>query len=141
MTDRTCGGFEEKGVVDAGVLRAKLDGYATVWASTLDGKPFSESRRLLFCHLTDVQNTEIAYADSSRKELLRWGRLPHLMRKGKADVLLSLGAGEWKVYALDCAGMRRCEVPSRFADGNLGFEADVSRDPADATMLYEIVRD
>ena len=140
VTDRTCGGFEEKGVVDAGVLRAKLDGYATVWASTLDGKSFSESRRLLFCHLTDVQNTEIAYADSSRKELLRWGRLPHLMRKGKAEVRLSLGAGDWKVYALDCAGMRRCEVPSRFADGNLGFEADVSRDPADATMLYEIIR-
>ena len=139
VTDRTCGGFEESGIVDAGALRAKLDGYATVWASTLDGKPFAKSRRLLFCHLTDVQNTEITYADKSCRELLKWGRLPHLMRKGKAEVLLSLGSGDWKVYALDCAGTRRGEVPARFAGGTLGFEADVSRDPADATMLYEIV--
>ena len=138
VTDRTCGGFEESGIVDAGVLRAKLDGYATVWASTLDGKPFPESRRMLFCHLTDVQNTEIAYADSSCKELLRWGRLPHLMRKGRAEVLLSLGEGNWKVYALDCSGARRGEIPSRFAGGMLGFVADVSRDASNATMLYEI---
>ena len=89
--------------------------------------------------MTDVQNTDITYADKSRKELLNWGRLPHLMRKGKADVLLSLDSGEWKVYALDCGGARRCEVPSRFADGKLAFEADVSRDPSDATMMYEIV--
>ena len=139
VTDRTCGGFEEKGIVEAGALRAKLDGYATVWASTLDKKTFAESRRLLFCHLTDVQNTEIAYADSSRKELLRWGRLPHLMRKGRAEVLLSLGPGNWKVYALDCGGARRGEIPSRFAGGTLGFAADVSRDPSGATMLYEVV--
>ena len=93
---------------------------------------------MLFCHLTDVQNTEIAYADSSCKELLRWGRLPHLMRKGRAEVLLSLGVGNWKVYALDCSGARRGEIPSRFAGGMLGFVADVSRDASNATMLYEI---
>jgi hypothetical protein len=139
VTERTCGGFEEAGLVEAGILRAKLDGAATVWASALDGKPLKSSDRILFCHLTDVQNTEIAYADSSRKELLRWGRMPHLMRKGKAEVLLELGAGNWRVFALDCAGNRRGEVVCNASGGTLGFEADIARDPANATMLYEIV--
>jgi hypothetical protein len=140
VTDRTCGGFEEKGVVDAGVLKAKLDGYATIWASTLDSMPFAASRRLLFCHLTDVQNTEITYADTSCRELLKWGRLPHLMRKGKADVQLKVGYGNWKVYALDCAGNRRESIPCNFADGTLNFLADIARDPKNATFMYEIVQ-
>ena len=140
VTDNTCGGFEEGGLVEAGVLRAKLDGAATVWVSSLDNKPLKESRRILLTHLTDVQNSEITYADSSRKELLRWGGMPHLMRKGKADVLLDVASGEWKVYALDCAGNRRGEVPCRYADGRLGFTADIARDSANATFLYELER-
>ena len=140
VTERTCGGFEEKGLIEAGLLRAKLDGAATVWASSLDGKPLRSSGRILFCHLTDVQNTEIAYADSSRKELLRWGRLPHLMRKAKADVLLDIGTGDWKVFALDCAGNRRHQIACNVYGGTLGFLADIARDSQNATFLYEIVR-
>ena len=87
-----------------------------------------------------MQNTGVTFADDSRTVLLDWGALPHLMRRGKAGILLSVAAGDWKVYALDCAGNRRGEVPCRWQDGRLGFIADVSRDPSDATMSYELVR-
>lgn len=140
-TARTCGGFAEKGTIKAGALEARLNGAAaTVWASALDAEPLATSRRILVCHQTDVQNTGVTFADDSRTVLLDWGALPHLMRRGKAGILLSVAAGDWKVYALDCAGNRRGEVPCRWQDGRLGFIADVSRDPSDATMSYELVR-
>ncbi len=141
VTARTCGGFAEAGTIEAGSLEARLDGAAaTVWASALDAEPLATSRRILVCHQTDVQNSGIRYADDSRTVLLAWGKLPHLMRRGRAEILLSVAVGEWKVYALDCAGNRRGEVQCRWQDGRLVFIADVSRDPSDATMSYEVVR-
>ena len=142
VTDRTCGGFAESGTIVAGCLEARVrDAPTTVWASALDEKPLSASRRILFCHQTDVQNSGATFADPSRTVLLRWGTLPHLMRRGKAGVLLSVSSGDWTVYALDCAGNRRCVVPSRWQDGRLGFVADIARDPSNATMSYELVRE
>ncbi len=140
-TARTCGGFAEKGTIQTGALEARLEGAAaTVWASAIDAEPLATSRRILVCHQTDVQNSGIKYADDSRTVLLAWGRLPHLMRRGQAEIGLAVASGDWKVYALDCAGRRRGEVPCRWQDGRLGFVADVSRDPSDATMNYELVR-
>lgn len=140
-TGRTCGVFAESGKIRAGCIEANVMGAAaTVWASSLDGNPLSASGRILLCHQTDVQNSGAAFADDSRTVLLRWGQMPHLMRKGRADISLSLAGGEWTVYALDCAGNRRGVVPSHLQDGRLCFTADVARDPADATMNYELVR-
>ena len=142
VTDRTCGGFAEAGTVRAGQLEVRLmDAPATVWASAVDAEPLATSRRILVCHQTDVQNTGAAFADPSRTVLLRWGAMPHLMRKGRAGILLAVAPGDWTVYALDCAGNRRGIVPSRWQDGRLGFFADVARDPSDATMNYELVRE
>jgi len=140
-TGRTCGVFAESGKISAGCLEANVTGApATVWASSLDDNPLAASGRILLCHQTDVQNSGSAFADDSRTVLLRWGKMPHLMRKGRADLSLSLLAGEWTVYALDCAGNRRGVVPSRWQDGRLSFTADIARDPDDATMNYELVR-
>ena len=140
-TDRTCGGFAESGSFRAGCLEVGIrDAPATVWASSLDAKPLVASSRILLCHLTDAQNSGVAFADASRTVLLRWGAMPHLMRRGKADIGISLAQGEWTVYALDCAGNRRCVVPSAWRGSRLEFCADVSIDPSDATMNYELIR-
>ena len=117
---------------------------ATIWASSLDGSPLRESRRILLTHLTDVQNTGASYADADMTVLKDFGRLPYLMRAGRAEVALSLagGAGEppsFAVYALASDGTHTAEIPATFSDGVLRFTADVSRDPASATFLYEIV--
>ena len=149
---------------------------ATIWASSLDGAPLRVSRRILLTHLTDVQNTGASYADADMTVLKDFGRLPYLMRTGRADVALSLAgdaglprethlkpqgnlqpegrykaaergnfigeaaSGGFAVYALAPDGTHTAEIPATFSDGVLCFTADIARDPASATFLYEIVR-
>ncbi|MBQ6337824.1 MAG: hypothetical protein IJI36_01655 [Kiritimatiellae bacterium] len=140
-TPRTCGGFAESGTVRTKFLSADLEGSAaTVWASSLDGAPLDESAHILLTHLTDVQNSGITYIDAERRVLSRWGRLPHLMRRGVARCRLRTSGGAWKAHALSPDGSRRREVPISLGDGTLGLVADVAADPASATYLYELVR-
>ena len=94
-TPRTAGGFAESGTHVAGPLRCALrDAPATVWVSSLDGEPIERSSHLLLTHLTDVQNSGIEYADPAMTTLLKWGSLPHLMRRSAARVELTLDAKE-----------------------------------------------
>ena len=138
-TPRTSGGFAEGGRIAAGALEAELSQAATVWASSLDAKPISETGRILVTHLTDVQNTGIKYADRERTILLQWGHVPHLMRVGTAKVSLSVKPGAWKVHALSPGGRRLREVPASFDGSRLSFTASVAADPSAATYLYEVV--
>ena len=87
-TPRTAGGFAPAG--DSirtvhGVQIAVQDTDATVWVSSLDDQPIPGSRRLLVTHLTDLQNTEIRYAERARQTLLDWGRVaaPGPRRQGR----------------------------------------------------------
>ena len=146
-TPRTCGVFAEGGVHAAGVLRVEISGApATVWASSLDGEPLASSRRILVTHLTDVQNTDASYADADMTIIKSYGHLPYLMRVGRADVALSIAGGSgavppsFVVHALAPDGTRTAEIPATYSDGVLRFTADIARDPASATFLYEIVR-
>ncbi len=141
-TPNTCGGFSERGPIRSTALTVELEGAAaTVWASSLDGKPLASSARILLTHLTDVQNTNIAYRDERLKVLTGWGHLPHLMRNGTARCRLRVADGRWTVHALGADGRRLRAVPSRAAQGALDFTAKVDADPSCATYLYELVRD
>ena len=141
-TERTQGFFAEGGRHSSGSVEASVSGApAAVWASSLDERPVASSRRILLTHATDVQDTGTTYADGKKTVLVKWGRLPHLMRAGRAEVTLRLsGAARPKVYALAADGSRCGEVESSFRDGALSFTADTARDRSDATFLYEIVR-
>jgi len=143
ITPKTCGGFTEQGAINADALTCDVQGTAaTVWVSALDNAPIRTSSRLLLTHLTDIQNSNIEYAQRSRKTLLNWGGLPHLVRNGKADIRLALATpGAYKVYALSSSGHREAAVPSRVANGRLAFTAAVDVVPKTATLLYEIVRE
>lgn len=140
-TARTCGGFAEGGRIRADVLNVDLQGTpATVWVSSLDGNPIRESKRLLFTHLTDVQNEGITYADQDRRILLAWGGIPHLMKTGIAHVRLSLASpASYRVYALTTGGVRRRRIAASTRADELSFTGDVAADPSDASFLYEIV--
>ncbi|MDR2849495.1 MAG: hypothetical protein LBW77_03000, partial [Verrucomicrobiota bacterium] len=142
-TPRTCGGFTESGIVDAGDLIFDVGGTAaTVWVSALDGASIRESPRLILTHLTDVQNSGIRYAQQSRKTLLAWGGLPHLARNGKAEIRLAVNQpGACKVYALSAGGRRVAQVETRVVKGRLAFTAAVDARPDAATLVYEIVRE
>ena len=142
-TARTAGGFSESGVIRAGALVAKCDKAPTVlWASSLDGEALSASGRILVTHLTDLQNTDQAYADASRTITLDWGKMPHLMRRGRAQVALDVKRGGWALWALSGDGARKRRLPYSYTEkGRLTFTVDVALDPKDATWLYELVQE
>ena len=180
-TPLTAGGFAESGAHTAGPLRFELlevsrngdsspprsgtVAPATVWVSSLDGKPIASSSHLLLTHLTDVQNSRMEYADADLKILINWGGLPHIMRNGAAEIELTIdgGAGaeppSFAVWRLSSGGKRLGEVPFTLAaEGSrdvspsfaqaealkalrLRFTARTDYDPSSATYLYEIVRE
>jgi hypothetical protein len=141
-TPRTCGGFTEQGKIDAEALSVVVsEAAATVWVSALDHNPISTSSRLLLTHLTDIQNSDIAFAEQSLKTLTDWGRLPHLVRKGNAAITLSLKDPKtYSVYALSTSGKRMGKVSSSVVAGKLCFTASADCMPGTATLLYEITR-
>ncbi|MCZ7648981.1 MAG: hypothetical protein M5U26_27620 [Planctomycetota bacterium] len=147
-TPRTAGGYAPDGkAVEAprGGVRAVMAGSdATVWVSALDDRPITSSKRLLVTHLTDLQNTEIRYGERARQTLLEWGKLPHLVRAGRAEVRVKLDEpGAYKVWSLATNGKRVAELKPEVKDGALVFTADVAAggEEEGARMLYEIARE
>jgi hypothetical protein len=142
-TPRTAGGYAPAGQsiepAKSALKIRVIDSDATVWVSALDQYPIQKSKRLLVTHLTDLQNTDIQYAEAERKILLQWGHLPYLVRAGKAEIRLPLEEpSKYKVWALSLGGKRVAGVASGTDTGSLLFTADVAADPSSARMLYEI---
>lgn len=140
-TARTAGGFAPAGkrIETAAAAIEIHDTDATVWVSSLDDQPIAGSGRLLITHLTDLQNTAARYADRSRKVLLAWGELPHLVHAGRATVTLRLQNPERaRVYSLATNGERRGELTGLQTDANaLTIPLSVD-DHGKARMLYEV---
>ena len=122
---------------------------ATVFATSLDGAPLAESRRILVTHLTDCRARGFATTDALGTLILRWsgdanpdGTMPLFLKEGTAEVSLALNPAEWRVWALGTDGRRECKVPCAFdpATSRLRFTASV-RQPFGGCMNYEIVRE
>ena len=179
-TPRTCGGFAESGALDCGALRFEIADEggsgggaprslvpAAVWATSLDGAPLAESRRILVAHVTDAANTGAVFDGPEARSWLEQGATPALVRRGKAKIEMtwvpcpgtkpaapdsslftlhsSLRGGDGiaaTVYRLSSSGARLAEIPASFdpATGRLSFTADTGYDSASATFFYEIVR-
>lgn len=142
-TARTAGGFAAEGeVIEAGpvaVRVAKTD--ATVWVSSVDGRAIGESRRLLVMHLTDVADGGMRFGERARQTLLAWGKLPHLVRAGRAVVSIRMKeAAGARVWALSTAGERVGPVAAEVRDGALQVTLDVAgaQGASGARMMYEV---
>ena len=139
-TPRTCGVFTEKGRLAAGALEADVgDVPATVWAVSVDGKPLYESRRILVAHLTDVADEGTEFVGEGVSCLVKWGRPPHLMQRGRALISLRGAGPQAEVWALSSGGRRLSRIPAQVVEGRLSFVADVARDSSSATWFYEVV--
>jgi hypothetical protein len=138
-TPFTAGGFGESGMIDTEAFRAEIsEAPCAVWVSSLDSNPIEKSSRLLVSHLTDVQNTYMKFLDEDFTILRSWGRLPHLMRRGKARVSIKFDKRPFEVWSLNSIGERRERIPAVYKDGRIEFVCDTARDMTNATFLYEI---
>lgn len=145
-TPKSAGGYCEPGKfihsVNAGVKIDYLTYGATVFVTSLDPQPIRTSKRLLVTHLTDLQNTEIKYGEGDRKTLYAWGKLPHLVREGSANIHIAVPEpATYTVYALTTGGKRMEKVETRVEDGQLAFTASVKGKDGNARMLYEVIRE
>lgn len=139
-TARTAGGFAPAGkrIETRAATIEIVETDATVWVSSLDGKPIAASQRLLITHLTDLQNSNTRYGDRNRQILQSWGQLPHLVRAGRATVTLRLkNADRANVHALAVNGKRIGEVAANAKEGALSIPLSVATD-GKARMLYEV---
>lgn len=141
-TPRTCGGSVDSGAFRAGPLAANCGNQVTtLWVSALDERELAASDRILLTHLTRLYNTGDRFADRDGRYLLESGRLPYLMPRAKARVWMAVrNPSEITVYALETNGTRRSVVPSEVRKGFLVFTCDTARDAANATFLYELIR-
>ncbi len=140
-TPRTAGGYAPAGETietDAVTVRVE-ETDATVWVSSMDGAPIAASRRMILCHLTDLQNTGARFGEQARKTLYAWGRLPHLVRSGSATVRIRTRTpGRAVVYALSIGGRRLHRLPVE-REGNEWVVRPVIRGPGGkARLVYEI---
>lgn len=140
-TMKTAGGFATRGAVRAGAIAFDVgDVPATVWATSLDGHPITESRRILVSHLTDVQADGATYADRERTLVFGFGWNPVIVRNGRAKIGLALDdALGYEVWALATDGRRVEKVPCEVRKGRLYFTANV-KGSAGARMLYEVAK-
>ena len=125
----------EKGAFVAERERMSMPMYG--WATSLDGRPLDESRRILLTHVTDVQNENAMFKDATFSELRYWGESP-LVRVGSAEVSLRHAHPETcRVWALRPDGTRKCEVPTSIRDGRLVLRVSIAA--PDPSLHYEIV--
>jgi hypothetical protein len=143
-TPKTVGGFapagQEISTKNQGVSIRVESTDATVWLSSLDNQPIRRSRHLLVTHLTDLQNSGIQYAEEARKTLLDWGKLPYLVRSGKARIRFQHESPrKLKVWALSTGGKRLKQIKAVKARETLEFATSVAGDrKRGAWLLYEI---
>ena len=136
-TDRTCALYATRGKFVAGALWVKNEGgEATVWVTSLDGRPIQSSGRLLVVRLGDVQSIGTEFADDSCRKVLKWGK-GSCMEAGRSEIFIRRKR-PCTVWLLDMAGRRRRQVPASFAGGILRLIADVSEDLEEASFAYEL---
>ncbi len=107
---------------------------------SLDGQTLAkDSGRMLLFYLTENLNTGMEFS-ADRRELLKPGTGPSLLRTGKLELALRLPAGKsWRLYPLRSDGLRRKAIPLESSGGGHGLTLDTARLPDGPTGVFELV--
>ena len=104
-----------------------------------DALPLTRSRRILILHLTSGYNSKMVYANAERNVILSPGKLPLLMARGEAEILLKL-SGNYRLYACAFHGERLFEVPLKREKNGFSFTAS-NATKRGAVAVYELIRE
>jgi hypothetical protein len=124
------------------VLTVKnVDSFSTIMASSLDKKSLADSRRIIVFHLTNITNTMIKFRTKQGKIIENWGRLPLLLKVGKADISLDFNKKTAvKIQMLNLDGRVKGTVKFRqTSNGAISFKANTAGLPG-GVMIYYITR-
>lgn len=123
------------------VTVASNDSFGAIYVVSADDQPLASSNRLVVLHLTDVLPTGTTFTDKHRTVLQKFGVMPYLIRRGSAEISLSLPSTDkpWSIWAIDPSGRRLYPVECTKENDVLKFTAETIS-PAGTTLAYEIVR-
>lgn len=143
VTPRTLAGICPEGdALVCGPLKIAAEGSrATVFVSSLDGKPVSESGRLLIGHITDIANTNQRFSSSERRVLESWGELPHLVQRGTANLTLTrklAGKFTLEAWQLDTNGARVAPLAAKLTGTELSLPLSIVGPGGKAMIYYEV---
>jgi len=117
------------------------EAFATVSVVSVDGKPLSQSERILVLHLTDALPAGTRFSLPDRTVLENWGEGPHLVRAGSTELTLQLDGGRtgYQAWAVDATGRRLREVAMKRYGSAWVLSANTVT-PEGTQLAYEIVR-
>ena len=115
------------------------DSFGAILVASRDGRNLPESRRILILHLTALKNTGMKFSTPEMNVLERYGTLPLLMRRNRAEISLKL-RGKWKLFACAFNGERKFEVPLQFREGKAVFMAE-NLSAHGAIAVYELQKE
>ena len=138
-TPCTAGGFRPAaGEIGAGTVHIRIeDGPATVWLTSLDGKPIGASRHLLVTHLTDLQQEGTRFGEESMQTMMAWGTGRPLVHAGRATIDLPVPGGDVRAWGLAVSGARSGACAATRSGARVSLPLDV-QGPDGARMMYEI---
>lgn len=117
------------------------DGPALVAASSLDGLPLDQSRRILLTLASDAQNSGMGFADPDRKVLLSLGQLPVKIRTAKVSIFLAhRNPDGLQLYALALNGERQSSLPLHTVPGGVRITLENWTLENGPTTFFELTR-
>ncbi|HCE41948.1 MAG TPA: hypothetical protein DET40_00175 [Lentisphaeria bacterium] len=117
----------DKGKIEGVFMSVEnMDKPAVICATSVDGKDLKDSERILVLHLTDVMNSKIKFDSKKMKLLQTWGTMPHLARKGEAEISLKMPSGSQpRIWGIDSTGKQIGEIKAKIApNGTVTFKVD-----------------
>jgi hypothetical protein len=113
--------------------------FSTIFASSVDGKDLKNSNRILILHLTDIKNTKTKFFDKQHSQLGHIGVLPHLVRKGKANITMNVQETKMPIlWAIDVTGKRLEKIKIEKTPKGFSFEINTAS-KEQSRMAYELI--
>ncbi|WP_143084354.1 beta-galactosidase [Nitrosospira briensis] len=139
-TDRTVALVFNGGNASAGALSIRSASVPVLFAvSSLDGKPITQSRRMLLWALTDAINTGMTFADAERTTLKAIGKFPPQLQTISAVIKVATEHGaELKAWPLSLSGVRREPIPLTRVGDAVELQLDTARMPEGPAVFFEI---
>ena len=115
--------------------------FSTIFAGSLDNRSLTESRHILFLHLTDIKPGNVRFTRrGTRLRMYGKGAYPYLLKTGSAEISLKNRApGNAVLFALDVSGRRLKTIPFTEQNGVISFSAD-NDSGKDSPLAYELIR-